>query len=299
MKCTLPLALALALVVAACGGGGTPNPQGSEPTSPAPTATAARTPAPPALCRDELAVRELGRVQHPAVTEVSGLVRTRKGTFWAHNDSGDSARVFELGPDAAFLREVQVTGAEAVDWEDLALRGNTLYAGDIGDNLGQRASVAVYRFAIPQAATAVATKFELRYPDRPHDAEALLVDPRNGQLAIVTKNLGGAADVYTATRAGVLERAATLELGIGQAITAGDVSADGRTVALRTYDRAYVWQKTRRESLGTALARKPDCTVAAELLDEGQGETLALARNGRAFYTLPEGANPPLRRYGG
>jgi len=286
----------LVLALVACGGSTSSPGADSSPTA---TATAARTPAPPALCRGELAVRELGRAEYPAAAELSGLVRTRAGTFWTHNDSGDSARVFEIGKDGAFVREVQVAGAEAVDWEDIALRGSTLYAGDIGDNTGQRQSIAVYRFAVPDGATATATKLELRYPDRPHDAEALLVDPRSGQLAVVTKNLGGAADVYTASGAGTLKKAATLRLGLGQAITAGDVSADGRTIALRTYDRAYVWTKTRGESIATALKRDPDCTVGAELLDEGQGESLALARNGRAFYTIPEGPNPVLRRYGG
>lgn len=286
--------LVLALLVAACGGAaGAPRPDAT------PTATAVRTPAPPALCRGELAVHKLGRAVGPALTELSGLVRTRAGTFWTHNDSGDSARVFELGRDGGLLHEVQLSGVEAVDWEDIALRGRTLYVGDIGDNLGQRKSIAVYRFAIPQGTAATATKVELRYPDRAHDAEALLVDPRTGQLAIVTKNLGGAADVYTATRAGALKKAATVELGLGQAVTAGDVSADGRTIVLRTYDSAYVWRKPRAQSLAAALEREPDCTAGAELLDEGQGETLALSRDGRAFYTLPEGAKPVLRRYGG
>ncbi|MDA0184988.1 hypothetical protein OJ997_32085 [Solirubrobacter phytolaccae] len=292
MKWILPLGLAV--LVAGCGGSSS-----GPAASTTPAATAARTPAPPALCDGELPVRKLGRAQNPAVTELSGLARTRQGTFWTHNDSGDSARVFELGKTGALVREVQVTGAEAVDWEDIAIRGRTLYAGDIGDNLGQRKEIVVYEFAIPEGGTAVATRIALTYPDRPHDAEALLVDPRTGQLAIVTKNLGGVADVYTATKSGPLKKAATVELGIGQAITSGDVSADGRTVVLRSYDSAFVWRKTRKESLATAFKRDRECTVGADLLDEGQGESIALSRNGRAFYTLPEGANPTLRRYGG
>lgn len=286
----------LALALAGCGGAAKAPAPTETPTATA-TATVARTPAPPALCRGDLSGRELGRAEHPAVTELSGLARGRGGTFWTHNDSGDGPRVFELGKDGTFLREVQLTNAEAVDWEDIAIRGSTLYVGDIGDNVGQREEIAVYRFAIPDGPTAAATRIALRYPDRPHDAEALLVDPRNGQLAIVTKDFGGSAGVYTG-RSGTLKLAATLKLGLGQAITAGDVSADGRTVVLRSYDRAFVWEKARGESLASAFKRDP-CIVGAELLDEGQGETLALSRDGRAFYTIPEGANPTLRRYGG
>jgi hypothetical protein len=292
VKRTLPLLLGL--LVVACGGA-------AKPEAPPPvtaTATAARTPEPVALCRRGLSVHELGRAEAPGLTEASGLARTRTGTFWTHNDSGDGPRVFELGPDGTFLREVTLTNAQAVDWEDIAIRGRTLYAADIGDNTGQRPEIAVYRFAIPQASTTTATKITLRYPDRPHDAEALLVDPRSGELAIVTKNFGGAASVY-AGRGGTLELAATVDLGLGQAVTAGDVSADGRTIVLRSYDTAFVWRKTRDESIATALKRDPECAVDAQLLDEGQGESLALSRDGDAFYTLPEGANPTLRRYGG
>ena len=53
----------------------------------------------------------------------------------------------------------------------------------------------VYRVPEPgpgSAPTAPAARLTLRYPDGPHDAEALLVDPRGGTLAIVTKGLAGA-----------------------------------------------------------------------------------------------------------
>jgi hypothetical protein len=92
-----------------------------------------------------------------------------------------------------------------------------------------------------------------------------------------------------------LRRVATLELGVGQAITAGDVS--GRTIVLRSYDRAYVWTRRGSEPIARALKRKP-CLAAANLAAEGQGEALALSRDGRAFWTVPEGPRPALRRYG-
>jgi hypothetical protein len=225
-------------------------------------------------------------------------VLSSDGVLWTLNDSGDSARVFALDRKGQLLREVAVTGAEAVDWEDIAARGRTLYAGDIGDNLAQRPEIAVYRFGEPgPGITSVAAeRIALRYPDGAHDAEALLVDPRTGAIVIVTKDVGGSSGVYAATRGGVLKKRATLKLGFGQLVTAGDVSGDGRTIVLRTYDKAFVWTRNGGESLARALKRAP-CTSDAELLDEGQGESLALTRDGRAFYTVPEGPRPVLRRY--
>ncbi len=285
-----------ALAAAGCGGGAD--------RAPAPRATAsatqpARAPAPqaPVLC-GRLRSRLAGRVDAPVATELSGLARSRSGRFWAHNDSGDVPRVFALGRDGRLLREVALSGAESIDWEDIAIRGRTVYVGDIGDNTAQRPEVVVYRFREPPAgvASVAAERIALRYPDRAHDAEALLVDPRGGSLAIVTKNLGGTAGVYIG-RSGTLRRAGTLRLGIGQPITAGDVSADGRVIALRSYDRAFVWTRRGGESRARALQRKPGL-AAVDLLAEGQGESLARTRDGRAFYTVPEGPQPALRRYG-
>ncbi len=176
-----------------------------------------------------------------------------------------------------------VPGAANVDWEDIAARGGTLYAADIGDNTASRPEIAVYRGA---------TRIALRYPDGPRDAEALLVDGRT--LVIVTKSVSGEARIYTARGPGVLHRAGTLQLGVGEPVTGGDSSA--RTVVLRTYDRAFVWARRRGESVVHAL-RGDRCTAGADLLDEGQGESIALTRDGRGFYTLPEGADPTLREY--
>jgi hypothetical protein len=89
---------------------------------------------------------------------------------------------------------------------------------------------------------------------------------------------------------------ARIALGGGEAVTAGDISADGRTIALRSYFGTYVWKRKRGESIAAAMRRRP-CDSGADLLDEGQGEALALTRDGAAFYTVPEGEEPIIRRY--
>ncbi|HET6548129.1 MAG TPA: hypothetical protein VFG79_06735 [Solirubrobacter sp.] len=278
--------LAAALIaVAGCG-------RSKAPPHPAPTAT--HSPAPqPALC-GRLSSDVLGRVTGP--TELSGLVLAR-GRFWTLNDSGGTPQVFAIDRDGELTQTVTLAGATNVDWEDIAARGPTLYVGDIGDNLARRESIAVYRLAAPPpgTTTATATRIDLRYPDQPHDAETLLVDPRTGTLAVVTKHYGGLARVYVG-RKGTLKLAAKLQLGLGEALTGGDVSADGATVALRSYDRVFIWPRRPGETLARAFKRKP-CTAPVNLIAEGQGEALALAPNGRAFYTIPEGENPALRRY--
>lgn len=231
------------------------------------------------------------------------LSRTRPGVLWAHNDSGDSSRLLAFRTSGATVAEVAVSGAENVDWEDIAAGPEgTLLVGDIGDNLGRRPSVVVYRVPEPRAsAVAVTARYELRYPDGAGDAEALLFDRSTGAIVIVTKSLGGEARVYAARRPSsqqvtTMRRFGTISLGPVEPVTAGDVSADGRTIALRTYDAAYVWRRRAGETITAALRRAP-CRADAGLAGEGQGEALALTRDGQAFLTVPEGTSPALRRY--
>ena len=177
-------------------------------------------------------VREVARV--PVVSEASGLVLSG-GLLWTHDDSGGPATIFGLSTRGKLVRQVPLP--QNVDWEDIAASGGTLYVGDIGDNGLSRPEIVVYRGSTP---------IPLRYPDGPHDAEALLVD--RGRLVIVTKSLAGEAGIYTARGPGVLRRAGTLQLGLGEPVAGGDSA--GRTIVLRTYDRAFVW--TRR-----AASRSP------------------------------------------
>ena len=259
--------------------------------APPPPPTPKRAAAP--LC-SKLRTRVTGRVESPAATELSGLVasRTKPGLLWTHNDSGDSARLLALGVDGRPRGELQVPGAENVDWEDIAARGDTLFVGDIGDNDSQREQIAVYRVRESGAAEG---RLDLRYADGAHDAETLLVDPVDGSVAVVTKSFGGENRLYTA-RGTTLRRGPLVPVTPGEAVTAGDVSADGRTIVLRSYDRALVWTRRKDDSLAEGLAREP-CVAGADLVGEGQGEALALAADGRSFFTVAEGRRPPLRRY--
>lgn len=304
-------AIVAALVPLGCGGSDSPQQAGARAEG---EPSAARKPAPSRPLCARLRARVTGRVRASAATELSGLVlsRSQPRVLWSHNDSGDRPRLLALSPSGRLLADLDLPGAEHVDWEDIATgpapgRGHALYVGDIGDNAEERPTVVVYRVAEPRlggrapSVTTAPQRLTLRYPDRPHDAEALLADPSTGALVIVTKDFGGAARLYVAdhpspTAVTTMRRAGTASLGAGQAVTAGDVSANGRTIVVRTYDSAFAWSRHGRRPLASVMRRRP-CAARARLIAEGQGETLALTRDGRAFFTVPEGRRPALRRY--
>ena len=197
-----------------------------------------------------------------ALTEASGLGASRRypDLFWTHNDSGDSARLFLINKEGKTITVVNVKGAKAADWEDMAVAGDGekawVYAGDIGDNVEVRDAIMVYRFREPEIdlknpptqMTVDCEKMALAYPDEPHNAETLMAD-LTGKLLIVTKSLGQTF-VYTTPesfKAGgkqKLEKLGELTMpeGFRSAMTTGgDISPDGKHLVVMTYTQMHEW----------------------------------------------------------
>ena len=262
--------------------------------------------------------------QDPRIAESSGLATSSQGELvYTHNDSGDDARVFAVGPDGRTRTTYVLPGLEPRDWEDMA-RGpdeqgrSNLWIGDIGDNSARRENgLLVHRVLEPaptdreQVTTEAPTSFRLRYPDGPGDAESLLVHPRTGRLYVVTKPLAGEARVYAAPE--VLDAGGPnlLELvaeatpqgtgtpggpGIGTLanylFTAGDIAPDGSRVALRTYTDLYEWAVP-GDDLAAAFEGEPTVTP---LPPTEQGEGLAYAPDGRSVLLSTEGVSSPVHR---
>ena len=296
MRTAVCLLLAVTFALAGCGGSGGDG--GSRSTVPEKPRRTSRPP----LC-GPLSVSVTGRVRDPSVAELSGLVESRRqrGVFWAIEDSGNTATLVALRADGTFLGRFPVTGAQNVDWEDVAAAGSDLYAADIGDNAEGRDSIVVYRVTEPDAAagtgtaTAPATAIVLRYPDGAHDAESLLVDPRTRELIVVTKDFGGPGRVYVAPPDGgdLVDTGGRIDAE--GPLTGAGLSPDGRSVAVRAYTRIYAWKRRSGERLARTLRRRP--CVSPTLLEEGQGEAIAVLRGGRSALTVAEGVNPPIRRY--
>src|SRR5215831_3753559 len=80
-------------------------------------------------------LERIGKLEHPAIAETSGIVASRKheGIFWVHNDSGNPPALFAVKRDGTLVREYCVA-VPNVDWEDIAAddRGH-LYLGEIGN----------------------------------------------------------------------------------------------------------------------------------------------------------------------
>jgi hypothetical protein len=258
-----------------------------------------------------------GNMTSPDLTEASGIVAARKtpGVLWTHNDSGDGPYAYAMTTAGVHLAKYQLVGAGAIDWEDIAIGpgpagGETyLYLGDIGANV-PALNVTAYRVVEPVVvaapgitALAGVDALPMTYPDGPHNAECLLVDPIIGDLFIVTKEATGLSKVFRnpaphAAGVGVtLIEVATLDVSLFSGsllVTGGDVSASGDLIALRTYSGAFMWARQSGTPLWTAFSVAATPVAAAA---EPQGEAIGFAPDGSGYWTVSEGLGSPLYFY--
>lgn len=191
---------------------------------------------------------QLASIQHPKLTESSGLAPGRRtpGTLWTHDDSGDPS-LFRFSLDGV-VTEHTVVGADNRDWEDIASAdcpgsGSCLYVGDIGANRTTADEITVYVAREPagDGPATLVERWELSWPGVVRDAETLLVHPCTLDAWIVTK--GEPSEVFRipAKRGRErldLEPVATLDLD-GDVLTGGDISPDGLWVVLRSDTAAW------------------------------------------------------------
>jgi hypothetical protein len=314
--------------LAACTGGNGDQP-GATPPATVPTAAPRLTAAD--FCAGATEQLPASTVANPDLIEISGLAASRtQDVIWAHNDSGDTARVFAIAPNGDTLATYELVGAEAFDWEDMALGPGPdggeqyLYFADIGDNASIRPSVTVYRGLEPTFGALNSTltidpheALVLRYPDGAHDAETLLLDPVSADVYVVTKDIsGGPSGVYRASATGAvpatLEKVAEIDFAalapakvippdggalptaLGRIPTGGDISPDGDIIAIRTYATVWLWQRPEGGSIADAFSTPP-CEAPSAV--EAQGESLAFEADGRGYFTASEGLNVDLNRF--
>lgn len=270
----------------------------------------------PSACDRFGEAREAGRVGAVELSEISGVAASRvhAGVLWAHDDSDGAPELVALDETGDDLGTYAVEGAEARDWEDLAAAGGALFVGDIGDNIDGWPSVSLHRVAEPPTrpdgtgGALVAEAVTLRYPDGPVNAEALLVDPRDGTVVVLTKE-DGVSRVFTAPAASLVDgttvtltAAGSFEvpepsgfvLGLpGTVVTGADVSPDGSTVLVRTYRSVLAFTRPDGAPLAAAFGRPP---CEAPQRNEAQGEAIAFVDGGAGYVTISEGPAPAINR---
>ena len=237
------------------------------------------------------------------ITESSMLARSalHDDVWWTANDSGDSARIFAVDKTGETQAEVTFDGP-ARDVEAMAIGTNKrIYVGDIGDNLSNQKTVTVYSLAEPKELEDQELKartYRFRYPDGPHNAETLLINPQTNRLYIVTKEMPRST-IYAAPTPDEMSRTEVNDLEkIGTApaiISDGTFTPDGRRLLLRTFDSLTVMSWPALKTTGTA--KLPTQIVGESLAMGPDDDSVVFGSEGRnsAVYrlTIPTAAKKP------
>lgn len=228
------------------------------------------------------------------ITESSGLASSavHSGIVYTHNDNEAAARIYAVDREGKTRAIYTLRGVTPRDWEGIAMGkspagASAIFVGDIGDNFGGAwPEIWVYRFAEQDnlaSQTLTATRFRFKYEDGPRNAEALLVDPRENRIYVVSKEsqdagiyLAPPMDELSEDKVNVLRRIAPAP----STITDGAFSPDGRRMVLRDYVNAYVYA----EPDGEPLAR-------ITLPIQPQGEAATFTRDGKSLLVGSEGVH--------
>ena len=255
--------------------------------------------------------RELCRLKNPRINESSGLACSRRypGFFWTHNDSGADARIYLFDAKGNDFGSCRLEGVFAYDFEDMFSfqQGDKSYlvVGDVGNN-GRAAPVLMLyvieephfdpKRGLETGVVPVLETIYYSYEDDHRDCEAVALDPTNRTLVFVTKERASECFVYTLRwpsrvpegKALTARRIATLKL---PAVTAMDISPDGRRAVVLTYASAYEFARAEREDWSKAFARPPREIVVPERV---QGESICYGLDGRTLYLTSERVPTPL-----
>lgn len=253
----------------------------------------------------------------PLINEASGLAASRQqpGVFWTHNDSGDGPTLYALDAQGQLLGQWTVSGAKAVDWEDMALgvcedgQPRCLYIGDFGNNAKNRTDLTIYRVEEPTITTpmpgqlqqtAPAQVLPFKYPfgaDDIPDAESMFVSPAGRVYVITKENQGRLVALPKVLTPGQEMEAELLSSGGVAILTAADMRPDGLRIALRNYLRAYELEISDPEDLSGLFDAQPARVIPFESQPQGESIAYGFGDGFWGLWSLSEKLEQPLMFY--
>jgi hypothetical protein len=251
-------------------------------------------------------------------SEVSGIVASREqpDVFWIHEDAGAQSILYAISGAGALLGQWKVkTPARIYDWEDIAIEPvaggpDRIWVGDVGDNgvrdgTDARGFVSVDRFSEPvvdrtqppvSGTVTALDSFQFTYPDRPHDAEAIAVEPITGDLYIFGKDNPAPSGIFRARApltSGVLELVGTVDATY---FDGADFAPAGDELLVRSYGQTYYWSRAPGATWDATFGTSPK-RIHLPNAAEGTGEAIGFAPDASGFYTISENINAPLLYY--
>ncbi len=247
------------------------------------------------------------------LNESSGLAQVGE-RLWSHNDSGDRPRLFVFAKSGELISEIEIVGAQALDWEDMCVltRDGRHYVavGDVGDNLFNRDDVRIYVIEVPtellssqtrvdkKLQLSVAAEFRVTYPDGAVNCEALAYDPLTESFVLATKEFWRCRLVSVpASRLEGVQSVTAQWIGTVMLplVTGGDISPDGSRLVLSTYGPGCLIGRHRESGKEKEwLTDRDEAITMFALPTRKQGESICFSRDGQHLFLTSEFVPTPL-----
>ena len=268
---------------------------------------------------EEFTRTECGTMHSNVMPETSGLAcsRTTPGYLWAHGDEnlGDNRKIVAIKPDGTLAMTVKINSGSSNrdDWEDIATGvyegKNYLMIGAVGDNdLEYKDKYYIYYMEEPTITSGTKTVsvnyIQFGYPDdKAHNTETLMYDNVEQMIYIVDKVKDGICTLYSlpfSTSYGTTLQRLTEVCALGNGsefntCTGGDISPDGRWMAIKSKKYVLLWQRQGNESLSATAQRRPAQVKAYK--KETQGESLAWKDSYTFYTTSDDTGDMPIYQY--
>ncbi|TWT92666.1 hypothetical protein [Stieleria varia] len=243
-----------------------------------------------------------------ALTESSGIGFSHRNAdrFWTHNDSGDKPRLFAFDTAGRQTGVCRISDAKSIDWEAMASyvdQGPRLLVADCGDNDEKRKFITMYLFDEPnpdqQSKVEIMQTLRVRFPDGPHNCEAVAVDTQRRQILLATKE-PLLSRLYTVPLPGRTNHSATSEQtasAVGQIVmpmvTGMDINRRTGEIWMTSYFHACrLPRPSATATLAEQLVKYP---AIFELPKLSQIEAIGLDSEGHAWVTS-EGSPAKITR---
>jgi len=236
------------------------------------------------------------------VNEQSGIV-WYQNLFWINNDSDCDASLLAYNCKGVVEKEVAITNAKNIDWEELADDSDYIYIGDFGNNFGNRKDLRVLRLSRKKLEECKSSQTEIEaigiewadqsdFSRRKHkhnfDCEAFFA--YGDSLFFFTKNWANLkTKIYSSPKSlGNYSLRPKAEFDVNFLVTGADISSDGKLVALIGYKDFCTYLMLFFNFEGTHFFRGKSLRIDLSPLGSAQTEGIVFGQNDSLYISTEE-----------
>ena len=262
-----------------------------------------------------------GTIYDRRISEASGIAASHihEDVVWVINDSGNSASLYAINPKGRVIRTINIEGVWNNDWEDLAsfeYEGKSyILIADVGDNAAERKAYFLHFIEEPDIkktsdifplSVKPSWSITYTYEDGPRDCESVAVDMVDEKILLLSKR-NNPPVLYelpltkrkndVARRCGEIKplpRRAQVDTELSKHSnqpTAMDISSDGLSAVLLTYDRAFYFSKEQPADWGSVFSGPMKEIIFPPMR---QSESVCFNRDGSSVFITSEQLPAPL-----